>query len=177
MMMAKVNYVCAVLLTLSLCLYPAVSSAQQKPIQALTPDEFKEALPAHAEELHLQEFLELKERETKVVVLDLRSKESYAHRHLAGSLNIPLTDLTEKVLPEAVPDRDTPVVLACDYSFFPTRMIAMTMQAYPVLKANGYTRIYRLNLWSDSNGKMISDEEQEKRLIFEGTSVDAQNAE
>ncbi|TNE31595.1 MAG: rhodanese-like domain-containing protein [Alphaproteobacteria bacterium] len=163
-------------LMLALCLFPAVSHAQQEPVQALTLDQFKEALPSHAEELHLKEFLALKQKE-EVVVLDVRSKESYAYRHLAGSVNIPLTDLTEKILSEAVPDKDTPVVLACDYSFFPTRMIAMTMQAYPVLKANGYTKIYRLNLWSSADGKMVSDEEQEKRLVFEGTSVDAQNAE
>ena len=134
-------------------------------------DKFKADLPANAEELHMAAFLDLK-KQGAVVVLDVRSKESFAQRHLKGSINAPLTDLTEKNLPTLVPDKNTPVVLACDYSFMPTRMLSMTIQAYPVLKSNGYTKIYRLNLWDDrDNHKMIESAEQEKLLDFEGTDV------
>lgn len=139
--------------------------------RSLTVDEFRDALPQKAEELYMDGFLKLKEA-GDVVVLDVRSKESFERRRLKGSLSAPLTDLTEKNLPQLSPDRETPVVLVCDYSFHPVRMIAMTLQAYPVLKANGYKNIHRLNLWHDKDGgEMRDDEAQEKLLEFEGTDV------
>ena len=137
----------------------------------MTLDKFKEALPETSEELDLPGFLALKDKGA-VTVLDVRSKEAYERRHLAGSLNAPLTDLTEKNLPALAPDKDTPVVLVCDFSFFPTRMISMTFQAYPVLKSQGYNKIYRLNLWQNKKGgEMTSTEAQEKALAFKGTEV------
>lgn len=144
----------------------------EQAMKALTVDDFRAALPERAEELYMEGFLKLK-KAGDVVVLDVRSKESFAHRHLKGSVSAPLTDLTEKTLPALSPDKETPVVLVCDYSFHPVRMIAMTMQAYPVLKASGYKNIYRLNLWHDKDGsEMRSDAAQEKLLDFEGTGTE-----
>lgn len=140
-------------------------------LRPVTVDQFRAALPERAEELHLAGFQDLI-KQGPVVVLDVRSKESFARRHLKGSVNAPLTDLTEKTLPQLAPDKNVPVVLACDYSFMPVRMLAMTIQAYPVLKANGYTKIYRLNLWSNPEGSdMIDYAAQEKALDFEGQDV------
>ncbi len=139
--------------------------------RVITLEKFKEALPEKSEELDLPGFLALKEKGA-VAVLDVRSKDSYDRRHLAGSLNAPLTDLTEKNLPALAPDKDAPVVLVCDFTFFPTRMLSMTLQAYPVLKSQGYKNIYRLNLWQGKQGSgMVSQEAQEKALDFEGTEV------
>ena len=137
----------------------------------VTPEEFKDSLLDSASELDLEGFVKLK-AQGPVVVLDVRSKDSFAARHLKGSVNIPLTDLTETTLPGAAPDKSVPVVIACDYSFFPTRMMSMTLQAYPVLKVNGYQRIYRLNLWASAN-EMISPTKQEQALEFEGSEVGA----
>lgn len=150
---------------------PAPSKPDLQKLRPLTVDQFKADLPTNAEELHLAGFQDLI-KQGPVVILDVRSKDSFEKRHLKGSVNAPLTDLTEKNLPQLAPDKNVPVVLACDYSFMPVRTIAMTMQAYPVLKANGYTKIYRLNLWSDpKGGSMIDDAAQEKALAFEGSSV------
>lgn len=146
-------------------------AADPQVLKALTVDEFRAALPEKAEELYMEDFLELKEK-GPVTVLDVRSKDSFARRHLKGSVNAPLTDLTEHNLPQLVPDKDAPVVLACDYSFMPVRMLAMTLQAYPLLKASGYTNIHRLNLWANrAGGEMRGEAEQEKLLAFEGTAV------
>lgn len=137
----------------------------------VTLEKYKDALPETSEELDLAGFLALKDKGA-VTVLDVRSAESYARRHLAGSVNAPLTDLTEKNLPALAPDKDAPLVLVCDFSFFPTRMVSMTLQAYPVLKSQGYKNIYRLNLWQGKNGGgMVSQEDQEKALAFEGSDV------
>jgi rhodanese-related sulfurtransferase len=152
---------------------PATPSSAQKS-KVLTVEDFKADLPTTAEELHLKGFRDLI-KQGPVVVLDVRSKESFAKRHLKYSVNAPLTDLTEKTLPRLAPDKNTPVVLACDYSFMPVRMLAMTIQAYPVLKANGYTKIYRLNLWSNPDGgDMVDYAAQEQALPFEGTEVKPQ---
>lgn len=134
--------------------------------------EFKEALPTRAEELGVSGLQGL-QKAGNVVIIDVRDKESFERRHLAGSVNAPLTGLTEKTLPEIAPDKEAPVVLVCDYTFFPVRMLAMTLQAYPVLKANGYKNIYRLNLWSGEGG-IQSQEEQEKVFAFEGTELTPQ---
>lgn len=137
----------------------------------VTLEKYKDALPETAEELDLAGFVALKDKGA-VTVLDVRGADSYARRHLTGSVNAPLTDLTEKNLPMLVPDKDAPVVLVCDFSFFPTRMVSMTLQAYPVLKSQGYKNIYRLNLWQGKNGGgMVSQEDQEKVLAFEGSEV------
>ncbi len=150
----------------------AFDAPQSTPAQnVVTLEKYKESLPETSEELDLPGFVALKEKGA-VTVLDVRSADSFARRHLAGSVNAPLTGLTEKNLPALAPDKDAPVVLVCDYSFFPTRMISMTLQAYPVLKTNGYKKIYRLNLWQGKNGSGIeSQEAQEKALAFDGTEV------
>ncbi len=137
--------------------------------QTVTLEQFKENLPENESELDLAGFVNLK-KQGPLVVLDVRSKESFAARHLKESVNLPLTDLTEKTLPQAVPDKNARIVLVCDYSFFPTRMMSMTLQAYPVLKINGYKNIYRLNLWSGKD-QMVLEDEQQKVLAFEGTNV------
>src|SRR5690606_26759521 len=85
--------------------------------------------------------------EGPVTFLDVRGKESFAREHIKDALNLPLTEMTEKTLPELLPDRDARIVLVCDNSFFPTRMISLSLQAFPVLKANGYKNVYMLNLW------------------------------
>ena len=161
--MLKHLFLCLVILVLA-------APASRADTPPLTVAQFKDNLPLEdSKELDLAGFLDL-QKQGRVVVLDVRSKESFARRHLKDSINAPLTDLTEKNLPTLAPDKNVPVVLACDYSFMPVRMIAMTMQAYPVLKANGYTHIYRLNLWQNA-ANMLSEEEQEKALPFEGTEV------
>lgn len=151
----------------------AAESATQGPVspeimeKLITPEQFKEAAPTRAEELGASGLKGL-QKAGNAVIIDVRDKASFDRRHLAGSVNAPLTGLTEKTLPEIAPDKDAPVVLVCDYSFFPVRMLAMTMQAYPVLKAQGYTKVYRLNLWQGQGG-IPSEEEQEKSFAFEGT--------
>jgi hypothetical protein len=139
----------------------------------ITVDKYNDAQPPAREQELDAKGLEALQKASAPVIIDVRDKESFARRHLVGSVNAPLTGLTEKTLPVIAPDKDAPVVLVCDYSFFPVRMLAMTLQAYPVLKANGYTKIHRLNLWQGKDG--IADQQaQEKMFAFEGTDVKPQ---
>lgn len=113
----------------------------------------------------------LKRAQPKLVVLDVRSAASFARSHLRGSINAPLTELTEKTLPAVAPDAAADVVLVCDYSFAPTRMISMTHQAYPVLRAAGYRKVHTLTLWRAKGGGMVDPAALALDLPMEGSEV------
>jgi len=121
--------------------------------------------------LTLEGFVALRAAEPAMVVLDTRAPAAYGYQRIKSSLNLPLTEMTEHTLPARLPDRTQPVVLVCDESFGPTRRMSMTLQAWPVLKANGYTRVYRLNLWRPEaeGAPMHGQEEIEKHVPLEGT--------
>lgn len=147
---------------------PRKAEPQPMPKLAAEP-ELRALIPDRSLEIGLEPFKTLR-AEKSTVVLDLRSPAAFKARHIKGSVNLPLGEVTEKTLPKAVPDKSAAVVLVCDDSFFPTRRIAMTLQAEPVLLAAGYKKIYRLNLWQ-SEGRIVSDGEIEKSVPFEGTEV------
>lgn len=152
---------------------PAAGAMPAKAYPLIPADKlaaFKANLPDTAAEIYAGQFQAM-EKQGGYVVLDLRAKESFDRQHLKGSINAPLTELTEKTLPQLVPDKNTKVVLACDYSFAPTRQVPMTLQAYPVLKQAGYTKIYRLNLWDTAHNHEANA--QQAPLVFEGTDVPA----
>ena len=162
-------------LTLSVLLLAGCAARAEEvatPPGMVSLEQFKEALPSETEqELDLEGFLALK-KAGPVTVMDVRSPESFNRQHIKGSINAPLTDLTEKNLPTLAPDKTAAVVLVCDYSFMPTRMISMTMQAYPVLKTNGYQKIYRLNLWAPkSGGPMLTSEQIAQKLELETSAA------
>ena len=147
---------------------PAQAEAPRAPSGPMSVQGFHDALQGAAEaELDLAGFLEL-QRNGKVIVLDVRSPQSFADLHIEGAINAPLTGLTEKTLPQILPDKDVPVALMCEHTMGMTRMISMTIQAYPVLKANGYKHIYRLTFWKDAKGKMVPYSEIEKAVKLVG---------
>lgn len=127
---------------------------------------------AHEAALTLERFEALKKAEPDLVILDLRSREAFDARHIKGAVNAPLGEITEKTLPAILPDKNRAVVLVCDESFFPTRRISMTLQAWPVLKDSGYQKLYRLNLWrpAQETGMMLTREDIEQRVEFEGAA-------
>ncbi len=98
-------------------------------------------------ELDLEGFLSL-HKNSKVVILDVRSQLGFDQKHIKDSINIPLTELTEHTLEKNIPDKMVHVVLVCDASFVGhmSRMIPMTIQAWPVLKASGYENVHTLDV-------------------------------
>lgn len=134
--------------------------------KTVNADEFVNLMDGAQEaELGIDGFIALRNK-SKITILDVRSKESFAKKHIKGSINLPTTDLTEKSLKTLLPDKTKKIVIVCDFSFFPSRMVPMTLQAWPVLRANGYNDLYRLNLWQGASD-MISPEQQEKLINFE----------
>lgn len=142
--------------------------------QGMSAEEFNAHMQgAGAAALTLDEFIQLRAQEPALVVLDIRAAEGYSLRHIKGARNLPLTEMTEHTLPQILPDKDVPIVMVCDESFAPTRRISMTLQGWPILKANGYTRVYRLNLWrtGDGSNRMLGDADITKQVEFEGSAV------
>ena len=66
------------------------------------------------------------------VLLDVRTKEEYAHRHIPGSKNLPLQEISRAE--EVFPQKDTPLYVYC-YSG------ARSGKAISHLKQMGYTRV------------------------------------
>jgi hypothetical protein len=148
------------------------TSLQEIERLTVSPDDYKKGMTGiENSRLGLDGYKKLL-AEGKVVVIDVRNKEAFEREHIKGSINLPLTDMTEKTLPPIAPDKKTPVVLVCDYSLYPTRMMPLSMEAYPVLKVNGYEKIYQLNIWNDPSRKKISSpEDYKKEILFEGSAT------
>lgn len=139
--------------------------------ETMSADEFTRLMAGAGEAaLTLESFDALRRAAPDLVVLDLRSREAYAARHIKGAVNMPIGEMTEHNLPAVLPDKTRPVVMVCDESFFPTRRVSMTLQAWPLLKANGYEKLYRLNLWRPAvdGGAALTREEIEQRVEFDG---------
>jgi hypothetical protein len=84
----------------------------------------------------------------EVVLVDVRSPQAFAAEHLAGAINVPVTELTQTVLARVLPDKTARVVIYCEDQLQPTRMVALTTLGGPTLQTLGYQTVLRLeNLW------------------------------
>ena len=70
------------------------------------------------------------------LLLDARSREEYARKHLAGALNTPFTEIYSHIW-ETVPTKDTPCVVYCSKGLRSTQ-VKYTMDHM------GYTQVYLL---------------------------------
>lgn len=88
----------------------------------------------------------------KAVILDARSADAFARAHIAGAINLPLTDFTAPALAAALPDRDRPVLIYCNNNFSNDRSpvmlkapaVSLNIQTYINLSAYGYRNVYEL---------------------------------
>jgi hypothetical protein len=110
---------------------------------------FEELDPDHR--LNLESLLKKLNSTEKKVIIDLRGAAAFQKKHLKDALNIPMEDLTETKLKEIAPDKKTPIIIYCDNSFLPTRMISLTNYGYPTLKQFGYENVFEIEpLWMKS---------------------------
>lgn len=108
--------------------------------------------------------------EPGVIVLDARSADRYALRHVAGAVNLPFTDFTEQSLAAVIPSKDTTILIYCNNNFtgspgaFPTKAIAasLNLSTQASLRAYGYTNIFELGPLVDVGSTVIP---------FEGSEV------
>ena len=95
-------------------------------------------------------FLALATRES--VILDCRSRESFARLHVRGAVNLPFPDITAEELARVIPSPDTRVLIYCNNNFaaaptaFPEKVAraALNHHAFATLVAYGYRNVFEL---------------------------------
>jgi len=88
----------------------------------------------------------------KAVILHARSADAFAQGHIAGAINLPLTDFTAPALAAAGPDRNRPILIYCNNNFSNDRSpvmlkapaVSLNIQTYINLSAYGYRNVYEL---------------------------------
>ena len=108
--------------------------------------------------------------EPGTVVLDARSADKYALRHIRGAMSLPFTDFTAESLAKVIPAKDTRVLIYCNNNFLgaPRSLAAksapasLNISTYIALATYGYTNIYELGPLLDV---------ATTKLTFEGTEI------
>lgn len=86
------------------------------------------------------------------IILDARSADAFAQGHIAGAINLPLTDFTAPALAAALPDRNQPILIYCNNNFSNDRppvmlkaaAVSLNIQTYINLAAYWYRNVYEL---------------------------------
>ena len=86
------------------------------------------------------------------VILDCRSRESFARLHVRGAVNLPFPDITAEELARLIPSPDTRVLLYCNNNFaaaptaFPEKVAraALNHHVFATLVAYGYRNVFEL---------------------------------
>jgi len=84
----------------------------------------------------------LRRREDGAVVIDLRNPDKYAAGHLPGALHLDSTNITANALAALIVDPAQLVLIYCDNSLMPTRMISLTDIALPQFITHGYEAVF-----------------------------------
>src|SRR6187399_493482 len=108
--------------------------------------------------------------EPGTIVLDARSADKYALRHITGAVSLPFTDFSEESLAKVIPTKGTRVLIYCNNNFrgapnsiFGKRAPAsLNISTYIGLASYGYTNVYELGPLLDVTTTKLS---------FTGTEV------
>ena len=93
-------------------------------------------------------------RERNVLILDARSERQFAEGHIAGAVNLPLTEFSERQLAEVIgPDRNRPILIYCNNNFREDRdpvvnkagRLAINLSTFAHLYGYGYRNVRELN--------------------------------
>ena len=93
-------------------------------------------------------------RERNVLILDARSERQFAAGHIAGAVNLPLTEFSVRQLAEVIgPDRNRPILIYCNNNFREDRppvvnkagRLAINLSTFTHLYGYGYRNIRELD--------------------------------
>ena len=129
----------------------AAEAAEHRQSRRLTEDEFLAMMA-----------------EPGTIVLDARSADRYALRHVRGAVNLPFPDIAIDSLAQVLPDKDARILIYCNNNFTGDQVAFMTKAApaslnlstYATLYGYGYRNVYEL-------GPQVAV--AESKLPFEGT--------
>lgn len=110
--------------------------------------------------------------ERGTLVLDARSADKYALRHIRGAVNLPFTDFTAGALARTIPAKDTRILIYCNNNFLgaprslgsKSAPASLNISTYIALATYGYSNIYELGPLLDV---------ATTKLSFDGTEVHA----
>ena len=110
------------------------------------------ALPAGQEvsycQINMDEAITMMEEESGYIILDVRTPEEFADKHIPGAVNIPNETISTEEIPE-LPDKDQLILVYC-------RSGNRSKQASEKLAALGYTNIVEFGGINDWPGETVT---------------------
>ena len=110
------------------------------------------ALPAGQEvsyrQINMDEAITMMEEESSYIILDVRTPEEFADKHIPGAINIPNETISTEEIPE-LPDKDQLILVYC-------RSGNRSKQASEKLAALGYTNIVDFGGINDWPGETVT---------------------
>ena len=110
------------------------------------------ALPAGQEvsyrQINMDEAITMMEEESSYIILDVRTPEEFAERHIPGAINIPNETISTEEIPE-LPNKDQLILVYC-------RSGNRSKQASEKLVALGYTNIVEFGGINDWPGETVT---------------------
>lgn len=112
--------------------------------------------------------------EPGTILLDARSADKYAMRHIRGAINLPFTEFTAEGIAKVIPAKNARVLIYCNNNFTGARLefdekapsASLNISTYIALATHGYTNIYELGPLLDV---------RTTKLPFVGSEVGRQN--
>jgi phage shock protein E len=97
------------------------------------------------------------------LILDARSESAFAQGHIAGAVNLPLTDFTAQSLARTIGRSDRPILIYCNNNFRNDRapvmlksvQLALNIQTFINLYGYGYRNVRELNAVIDFNDPAV----------------------
>lgn len=99
-------------------------------------------------QISMEEAISIMEAETGYFILDVRTPEEFAERHISGAVNIPNETIGTAEIPE-LPDKDQMILVYC-------RSGNRSVQASEKLAALGYTNILEFGGINDWPGDTVA---------------------
>ena len=110
------------------------------------------ALPAGQKvsyrQINMDEAITMMEEESSYIILDVRTPEEFADKHIPGAINIPNETISTEEIPE-LPDKDQLILVYC-------RSGNRSKQASEKLAALGYTNIVEFGGINDWPGETVT---------------------
>ena len=110
------------------------------------------ALPAGQEvsyrQINMDEAITMMEEESSYIILDVRTPEEFADKHIPGAINIPNETISTEEIPE-LPNKDQLILVYC-------RSGNRSKQASEKLVALGYTNIVEFGGINDWPGETVT---------------------
>ena len=112
----------------------------------------RETAPVRAKRLVSLDAFKAMAGSGKAIILDARSANAFAEGHIAGAINLPLTDFTAEALAAALPDPARPILIYCNNNFSNNKRpvalkaapVSLNIQTQINLAAYGYRNVYEL---------------------------------